>query len=765
MGTTVREPRAYSVAQLEEIGCGIDTTVRRRYFPEQGGSLTVEQFIYIVVKNKPTRHIPFHLLTAKDQGKVSAWETKQELVKIQEIAARVAVDPPVFSTPSPRPRVYYSPAALAGAAAARKIKEQQAQAIEDRLQQKAEYLAMYQCQPESAKQAAKAKHYMITACETFLRESGYRGRVKEGRQRWNTKGGNVFCQAVIDGTLEVPAWVAEFLTRKGKLSVVLATLLNWRDRYEEMGLYGLADHYVSKAGATTLTETLQIFVIGMIHDYPHAKPSAIHKALKARFKGEKLPSKHSVNRFMSHWKETNANLYLYITNPDEWRSRHMFAFGDADEDVTRLNMRWEADSTKADVICTDGRCCVIGLIDVWSRRAKLHVSATAKTSANAALLRRSLIGWGVPEEFRTDCGSDYTSFHLERICDALDVNHHLCNEFHPEEKPHIERFFHTFSHDIVELLPGYVGHSVADRKDIEARKSFARRLMTKGETVEIKLTIAELQELCDRWTESVYHQNPHSGLDGMTPAAKARSWTGPIARIPNERALDILLYPAPSNNGMRKIGKKGIECTFGGVKLYYKAVEFAGHEGEWVQVLIDETDLGRAPVFLDNGEFLALAEDPRWYGISNKEVASHAKAKQKKILKEQKAEVKKIAKQADTRNIVVEILKGREEETANVLEFPKKAAEYSTPALEEAALAVAERERKAETVVPVVITEEMRRAVEPMLQPKKIQSQDPPELEKFFELRKKVHAGTATESERGYVENFEQKLMGKAVNQ
>ena len=33
----------------------------------------------------------------------------------------------------------------------------------------------------------------------------------------------------------------------------------------------------------------------------------------------------------------------------------------------------------------------------------------------------------------------------------------------------------TFSHDLVELLDGYIGHDVAARKDIEARRSFAQR--------------------------------------------------------------------------------------------------------------------------------------------------------------------------------------------------------------------------------------------------------------------------------------------------
>lgn len=742
--------RAFSARQLQEIGCGDDATIRRRYAYLDHSQLVIHPF-----KNKKTRFYPFHLLTEEDQARVLEWELHQDLARLQELAnaTRTAAKPESLSEIPVRPRIFHTPAEIAGAEAARRVKEQEALSLEECRQRKEELMAMYQALPESAKCAARAKHDMLTACRTFLKTGGYKGRVKEGRKTWNTKGLKAFCRAFVEGTLELPPETAEFFTRKGKRSLVPASLINWRNLYEEQNLYGLADHYVSKAGATTLTEVQQNFVIGMIHDHPHINQAGMLKALKARFRSGTLPSKHSVGRFMQHWKETHKSLYLYITNPDEWRSRHMFAFGDASEDVLRLNQRWEADSTKADLMCTDGRCVVIGIIDVWPRKFKLHVSPTSKATAIAALYRRCLLDWGTPEELRTDCGSDYTSFHLERVCDALDVHHHLCNEFHPEEKPHIERAFKTFSHDLVELLPGYVGHSVAERKNIEARKSFASRLMTKGETVEVKLTMAELQDVCDRWAESIYHQNPHKSLNGMTPAAKARSWTQPIRRITNERALDVLLSPAPSQDGWRTITKKGISVVFNGVKLDYKAGEFAGHEGKRCQVLIDETDLGRASVFLDNGQFLCVAEDPRWYGISNQEIAQHAKKEQKRILAEQKKAVKRLAKQADTRNVAAEILKSREEQTAKIAEMPKKAEEYSTPALEQAAAAVEERDRKAGRPTGTPISEEVIKRTDEMIH-RKGREMPMNELDIAIFYERRIKEGTATAEQIEYVEAY-----------
>tara|TARA_B100000780_G_scaffold31405_1_gene19882 strand:- start:714 stop:932 length:219 start_codon:yes stop_codon:yes gene_type:complete len=67
--------------------------------------------------------------------------------------------------------------------------------------------------------------------------------------------------------------------------------------------------------------------------------------------------------------------------------------------------------------------------------------------------------------------------------------------FASEEKGTIERLNRTMSHGILELLPGFIGHNVSEQKAIESRKSFAKRVMTKGETVDVKLTGAELQQL------------------------------------------------------------------------------------------------------------------------------------------------------------------------------------------------------------------------------------------------------------------------------
>ncbi len=86
----------------------------------------------------------------------------------------------------------------------------------------------------------------------------------------------------------------------------------------------------------------------------------------------------------------------------------------------------------------------------------------------------------MPQIIKTDNGADYVSKHISRIMAGLSIEQIKCPPFTPEAKPHVEGVLGTFSRDMLELLPGYIGHNVAQRKDIEDRKSFAERLFKKG---------------------------------------------------------------------------------------------------------------------------------------------------------------------------------------------------------------------------------------------------------------------------------------------
>lgn len=689
---------------------------------------------------------------------ITDFDAECQIKFLKALKPDTSAPPPLAAPPSPSPPS--TPARSTGITAARRQREAEAQALADRQAQAEAYLKLFRALSETNRKSAEYKHFVLEAYDGFARAGGYAGRVKLGRERLSSTGLQRFCDALAGGTLTLPAPVAAFLTRKGVVSLSPKTVREWRAAYDEQGLYGLADHYAVRSGETALTPAQQDFIVAMLYEHPQSGATHYYEGLKSRFKGLRIPGKDTLLRFLNRWKAEHPSLYLYITDPDGWRNKRMFAYGDADEQVTALNARWEADATKADIMCIDGRACVVGIIDVWSRRFRLLVVPTSKAEAIGLLFRRCLLEWGVPKQFRTDNGADFTAFYMERICEALRIAHYLCTEFCPEQKPYIERAFKTFSHGLLELMDGYVGHDVAARKKIEARKSFSKRLMTPGEVIEATLTRETLQKFCDDWCDQVYGQRNHGSL-GISPAAKARSWTQPIARITDERALDLLLFPAPSQDGFRVIGKEGVTATFTGVKLNYAAGEMCGHEGEQVRVLIDPTNLGRAVLFAGDGSFFCVAEDARYYGISRADTANHLKNKQKETLSAQRKEMKANAKEYGTRNIAAEIMADKANEAAKLGELPKPAVEYDTPALREAARAVADMERKDAPSRGIGLTPEQERwAALAKQQPRRLPEQPATGLERFNYLQDRVAAGTATPDEQAERERILKGMTG-----
>ena len=546
------------------------------------------------------------------------------------------------------------------------IIDQRRMSEQARLQAKEAGLAAYNALPADKKAEADARLEILQARDAFLVASGMPKK----------KGTLLYLRELKAGAITLAEDVAAAIPRRnGNITLSWTTLYRWEKNYAEQGRIGLAGNYNSPS-ASSVPDHMQTFIQAMLVDHPHVLIPTLMQAIEARFSGQAIPGEASVRRFVKKWKDENASLLLYLTNPDEWKNRNMFAFGDASEQIERLNQLWEFDSTPGDVMLTDGRHTLIGVVDVYSRRAKLLVSPTSKAESVAALTRRAILDWGVPETAKTDNGSDYISKHMVRVFTDLDINQVLCPHFTPEDKPHIERFFKTFSHSIVELLPGYIGHSVADRKAIEARRSFSQRLMNQGsDPVNINLSSHEFQDICNRWTRAMYHYNVHSSLDGKTPVQMAREWTGPLRRISDERALDILLSPAPSDGGIRQVGKKGIAVE----NAFFIAPELAGHEGESVQVLLDRTDFGTVFVRSLQGKFICKAVNPDRKGFDRAEIAAQAKAVQKKVIRELSSEVKKIARKAGTRFIHEEILAHRERQIANIIDLPRPHEEYTTP--------------------------------------------------------------------------------------
>ena len=461
------------------------------------------------------------------------------------------------------------------------------------------------------------------------------------------------------------------------------------------------------------------------HHGPHLTARHARRVLVARHSdqsGERagnrpngVPGLDAVKRWIKRWREENAASLSAVLAPDRHRSLRMPAFGTAGTAICAegLNVLWEIDSTLCDVICSDGRRrALIAVIDVWSRRALFLVSRTSRASAIAALLRRAILLWGVPQMLVTDEGKDYVSRHVEGLLCDLEIDHRPCLPYRPDLKPHIERLIGTVSRDLFAFLPGFCGHDVSQAKALRERTAFAERRGRKhgqmnGQKNEkaaptvlgADLDAHDLQRRLDIWAEDIYARRAHRGLirtgnaeaSEQTPFGRALSWTGPVRRVESERALDVLIA-APAGGGTRTVTKHGI---FLGGRIYIGA-ELGPLVGARVAVRHDPQDEHGLIVFDCSGRFIGRARDCSAPETDRAAIAAEARRKAARRDAAARARAKKTAKDHRPETAMDDVLRGARQEAARIAVLPCKTepgAEpwtesrtepYDTPALRQA---------------------------------------------------------------------------------
>lgn len=482
-------------------------------------------------------------------------------------------------------------------------------------------------------------------------------------------------------------------------SCSIQTLRRWRKAVTEDTREGLGLAYGKRKGNSALEKANEgkvgMMIAAIIVAHPQLKPGHIRDLVRAEFgttlkmKNQitgveydvSLPTIRSFERHVAQWRIDNSQVFRKMTNPDGFKNSHQMALGSQSQIADGLNSVWEIDASPTDALCADGRYTIYAIIDVWSRRTMFYVSKTAKTDSSLQMVRRAILAWGVPKIIKTDNGSDFVSHRFSMtLKQALEIQHRTCKPYTPEGKPHVERVIKTVQHQLMPLLPGYIGHNVAERSQIESRKTFAQRLgVDDNKAFAVTMTHSELQAYLDSWAHDKYAQAPHGGLNGMTPFAKAASWTGEIRRLASERALDLLLAPIAGKDGWRYITKKGIKIE--GRQYFGSTLEL--HVGERVFVRHDPEILSKVFVFSEAGNFMCEANDfealPQEEQI---EQATQARHSQKKHIREQVAEIKDAGKnyKLSSLNITNAILDLAKTDNV-VVELPRPSTPYETAAL------------------------------------------------------------------------------------
>lgn len=529
----------------------------------------------------------------------------------------------------------------------------------------------------------------------------------------------VFVDRYNAGLLTVPDFVRETVPSLSK-----RTLIRWcsaKGKGETLG----HDPAQSRKGKGILETAnagrVKAFILGLIAHQPHLCAEDVQMACRAEFgdmlkavsKGVEtfvpMPPVRTFQHTIKGLKVTHKVELTKLTNPDLYRSTMAPSGVGMLRHVTEANALWQIDASPWDALCVDGRHSIYASIDIATRRVSLTLSRTPRASAVALLMRKAIVAWGVPKAVQTDNGSDFTARDTERLFHSLGIEPLICDAYSPEQKGHVERVIKTFQHRVGPLLPGFIGHSVADRKAIESRRSFAARLgASDAETFAVSLTSHQLQRHLDDWIEAYYQHRPHAGLKGDTPFKAALACEAPIRRV-DERALDLLLMPVAGDDGRRVVTKFGVRID------HYHYMTPTILPGQQVFVRQDPADLGRAYVFAeDGGTYLGEALCPELAGIDPKTWVAEAKALQREIIEERSKPIRREARRiAEGPALIERVLEVARRDSPNIIPLPKREVVHSTAQIAAAIEAMGERVNPTRDLTPAEAAEQ-RRIIEDM---------------------------------------------------
>lgn len=484
------------------------------------------------------------------------------------------------------------------------------------------------------------------------------------------------------GRIDVPTWTTQLLPR-----LATRTVLRWLSLSREGESERLAvDKGAARRGQGVLDSAfdgeIKHFTLALYSYNDLYTARQLYEAVDGKFGpqlaaiGQKLPGQRAFEIRFNAWREEYAAGLLQMTDPDAFRSR-MRVSGSYDYMAPHLNALWQIDASPVDALCVDGRHSIYVCIDVWSRRLILYISKTPRSEAVQLLMRKAILVWGLPDAVKTDNGSDFVARATVRLFDKLQIEAIRSDAFSPHQKGYVERHIRTFQTDCSRTLPGFIGHSVADRKRIEGRKAFAQRLgQQQNDAFSVTMTGAELQAECDAWAERLYAMREHRGIGKMTPFARAAASTRTIRTVDPD-ALATLLMQAPDKEGIRTVGKKGVQIG----QYHYLAPGLI--VGERVFVRLDPHDAGVIWLFdPESDRLLARGINSDREGVDRAALVAETRALQKRAIDEKMKEVR-AAKRGVTERTVLDLRHQRAAALAgNLVAFPQRAESHSTPALD-----------------------------------------------------------------------------------
>jgi putative transposase len=362
----------------------------------------------------------------------------------------------------------------------------------------------------------------------------------------------------------------------------LRTLRRWVGRYRTHGLPGLMRATRKDQGHhRVLSPQLQQAIEGLALQKPCRTAAHIHRETNriCRERGWPSPSYSTIRRIVDQLDPALTTL----------AHEGLKAYQEEFDLIYRHqagvpNEVWQADHSLLPIlVLTDTghpeRPWLTVILDDYSRAVPGYfLGFTSPSASQTALILHQAIWrktdprWslcGIPAQFYTDHGSDFTSAHLEQVAADLKMALVFSWPGQPRGRGKIERFFRTVEQLLLPGLPGFLGKN--------------------GKTGGSFLTLSAFESRFRSWLLDDYHHRIH---EETKQAPKAR-WegTGFLPRLPESlEQLDLLLLQVAKQ---RRVQQDGIH--FQGHR--YFDTNLAAYVGEAVVIRYDPRDLAVIRVF------------------------------------------------------------------------------------------------------------------------------------------------------------------------
>lgn len=328
---------------------------------------------------------------------------------------------------------------------------------------------------------------------------------------------------------------------------------------------------------------------------------------------DQLPTLRSIQR---HIKKLDPYIELKIKKGSRIAKKKFQSAGKSIVSLFALYMV-EIDTHYLDIIIIDpktntalGRPFLACAIDVYSRTIvgtyinmyPPSAATTLETIKDMVTRPNHKLPGGIPSIIIPDNGVEFKNNSLARVCEQLKITLTPSQVGTPNNKPHIERFFSTLTHGILQKLPGTTFSNPIDKGEYNSSKV-------------AQLTLEQLKQYVDTWIHDVYHKSIHH-TTGRSPIIM---WQDAIEDIRPSFLTDIdakILCRRPVERSINH-GQVRVD----GLSYFSHALTTLQAQGiKTVTVLIDDLNLNEVYVVDPNNKDVVIQADstnPDYtYGLS-----------------------------------------------------------------------------------------------------------------------------------------------------